>query len=98
MTTGEQEPACEPKKLASLEKMPDVIWAITGATERFDGVWDDYQWSDSRGTKYLRAEPVEELLKQARDVLHRLRNDATTQDHVNANKTITAIDKFIGEK
>jgi hypothetical protein len=30
-------------------------------------------------------------------VLHRLRNDATTQDHINANKLIIEINKTLGE-
>lgn len=77
------------------EKMPDVAYLITGITERFDGVWDDYQWSDSRGTKYLRAESVEELLIQIRDQIEFCKK----HDHTPAlDKSMMLIDKFLGEK
>ena len=33
-------------------EMPDKIYAIKGITNRFDGVWDDYQWADQSGTEY----------------------------------------------
>lgn len=49
--------------------------------------------------KYLRAEPVEALLKQARDALVRSNQGHTTiNDKLNTNDTITAIDKFLEGK
>jgi hypothetical protein len=33
-------------------EMPDKIYAIKGVTNRYDGVWDDYQWADQSGTEY----------------------------------------------
>lgn len=82
------------------EKMPDVIWA-QAYLHPDDGktlMIDAYPESGDRLSTYLRAEPVEALLRQAREVLRRLRKAATTQDHVNAIHTIAAIDKFLGEK
>lgn len=42
-------------------QMPDVIYAIKGITNRFDGVWDDYQWPNQSGTEYHHSRIVEAL-------------------------------------
>ena len=42
-------------------EMPDFIYAIRGVTNRFDGVWDDYQWSNQSGTQYHHSRIVEDL-------------------------------------
>lgn len=50
-------------------------------------------------SKYLRAEPVYALLKQARGALVRSNQGHTTiNDKLNTNDTITAIDKFLEGK
>lgn len=71
------------------EKMPDVIWAEEVNNSSIPGHWFETQ---NDGTiEYLRAEPVEELLKQVRDAMK-------SGNHNYIIGGITAIDKFLGDK
>ena len=58
-----------------INDMPEEIYALSGRSDSFDGVYDTYQWPDQSGTKYIRAdkaipegyalvpkEPTEEML------------------------------------
>lgn len=75
------------------EKIPDVIWASDL------GGWVTRKRDPNHGKlfpKYLRAEPVEELLKQARNLLGEFKADCNEDFESLADRTITAIDKFIG--
>lgn len=40
--------------------MPEEIYALSGRSDTFDCVYDTYQWSDQRGTKYIRADLVKQ--------------------------------------
>lgn len=51
------------------DEMPDVIYALNGKSDTYDGVWDKYQWSDQRGTSYTRTDIHESEVKRLRDAL-----------------------------
>lgn len=75
-------------------KMPEVAWfGYNSGWKSLDHKIDGY------GTKYLRAEPVEYLLKQARDALVECRKyQIDTEIDLYAVPAITAIDKFLEGK
>lgn len=77
----------------TIEKMPDVIYL-----EPKPATWGAMLMSEHQqdsATAYLRAEPVEELLKQARDQIEFCKK----HDHASAlDKTMMLIDKFLGDK
>lgn len=72
------------------DNMPDAIWAshkaATGLSEKKP---------DLPLTEYLLAEPVKDLLWQAREALDNIAKDM--YDDSNIRPIITAIDKFLGE-
>lgn len=72
------------------EKMPDVIWADIDSVLKSIGDWS-YTKSECYETKYLRAEPVEELMKQARDIV-----DCYNAEYNTCDDLLTAIEKFLG--
>lgn len=45
-------------------EMPDTIYALDGKSDSYDGVWDNYQWSDQCGTEYHHSRIVEELRRR----------------------------------
>lgn len=68
-------------------KMQDVIWL------GWNSGWNCAEHKiDGCGTKYYRAEPVEAMLKQARDVVA-IHND----EYSGYDDLITAIDVFLGD-
>lgn len=69
-------------------KMPDVISVFT----THDADYIAFKEFDPIGTSYYRAEPVESLLKQAREVVA-IYND----EYKGYDDLITAIDAFLGE-
>lgn len=85
-------------------KMPDVIIVYEDEYAGWEEYYVDYYKND--GNKYLRAEPVEALLKQAVEniswfhnwAIHHgflLKDDEAIKD---LEQTITAINEFLGEK
>jgi hypothetical protein len=79
-------------------KMPDVAWF------GFNPGWNSLDHKiDGYDTKYLRAEPVEALLKQARDALEDVsKHDAVisamgTTIYKKLGSARVAIDQFLGE-
>lgn len=80
------------------EKMPDAIWASRRPQDVGDCWTGPYKSYDDQ-TEYLRAEPVEELLKQARDAIYLASLQALEpEDQLEYTTIYTAIDKFLGEK
>ena len=76
------------------EKMPDELWA-DGFNDWFSKPRLESDPIGFKRDKYLRAEPVEELLKKIRDQVEFCKK----HDHTPAlDKTMILIDKFLGEK
>lgn len=79
-----------------MSDMPDVIYAWMGFND--NGSWDNKPCPCCESTKYLRADPVIVLLKQARSAMDGARFHKTNE-HVFAelNKIIALIDKALEE-
>ena len=78
------------------EKMPDVVNIDWYALQ------EAYQ-NTGPFTRYIRAEPVEELLKQARDALEVCKwwiggQPPHHKEEEQRNLVVIAIDKFLGDK
>ena len=74
------------------EKMPDVIWADVDIVLKSIGDWSSTK-SECYETKYLRAEPVRELLKSIRDQVEFCKKHDSTPA---LDKTMELIDNFLG--
>lgn len=70
--------------------VPDVIWV---STPPYYAVYLEKDNHDD--TRYLRAEPVEELLKNAWEALDNIAGDMYDDSEI--RPILTAIDKFLGE-
>lgn len=82
----------------TIENLPDVIWASRRPQDVGDRWTGPYKCYDDQ-TKYFRAEPVEELLKQARRVISesqaRFANNEIAEPW-GVGETIATIDQFLG--
>lgn len=78
----------------TIEKMPDVIWAYNdGYTVEITCPPTEHDIFPH--AKYLRAEPVKELLEHVRDQIEFCKK----HDHTPAlDKSMMLIDKFLGDK
>ena len=79
------------KVMAGESDMPDVIYALEGKSDTYDGVWDERQWSDQSGYKYHHERIVTELqerIAKLEDCIRDMLKDDDGQAFKEARKLI----------